>query len=228
MTDISTDGPGDEVGEVGPASDGEVDAPADAARADAGDHELPPVVAGLRRTRKVLWIAVGVAVPVALLIAVLATRVPTSMQTPPSPLVGKAAPPIESTTVDGKPAGLAELRGQWVVVNFFATWCVPCRQEHPDLVHFSEEHASTASGDATILGVVYSDDVQAVREFRDSNGGTWPMLTDPKGRIALDYGVSGVPESYLISPDGIVVAKLVGGVRADDLDQLLNRAKSGQ
>jgi cytochrome c biogenesis protein CcmG/thiol:disulfide interchange protein DsbE len=54
------------------------------------------------------------------------------------------------------------------------------------------------------------------------------MLTDPKGRIALDYGVSGVPESYLISPDGIVVAKLLGGVRADDLDQLLYRAKSGQ
>jgi cytochrome c biogenesis protein CcmG/thiol:disulfide interchange protein DsbE len=188
----------------------------------------PAVVPALRRTRKALWIAVAVAVPVTLLIGVLATRQPTATQAVKSPLVGKPAPPIESTTVDGAPAGLAELRGQWVVVNFFATWCVPCRQEHPDLVHFSQEHAETAAGDASVLAVVYSDNTQAVREFRDANGGTWPMLTDPKGRIALDYGVSGVPESYLISPDGIVVAKLLGGVRADDLDQLLYRAKSGQ
>ena len=54
------------------------------------------------------------------------------------------------------------------------------------------------------------------------------MLTDPKGRIALDYGVAGIPESFLVSPDGVVVAKLLGGVRAADLDELLYRAKTGQ
>jgi cytochrome c biogenesis protein CcmG/thiol:disulfide interchange protein DsbE len=224
MTDVP-DQPGDEPTGDAPAGD----APAgDAPHVEPPPHVEPAVVPALRRTRKALWIAVAVAVPMALLIGVLATRQPTATQSVRSPLVGKPAPPIESTTVDGKPAGLAELRGQWVVVNFFATWCVPCRQEHPDLVHFSEEHASTAAGDASVLAVVYSDNTQAVREFRDANGGTWPMLTDDKGRIALDYGVSGVPESYLISPDGIVVAKLLGGVRADDLDRLLDRAKTGQ
>jgi cytochrome c biogenesis protein CcmG/thiol:disulfide interchange protein DsbE len=204
MTDISADRPETE-------TDG--DAP-------------PPAVGPLRRTRKALWIAVAVAVPLALLIGVLATRQPAATRAVRSPLLGKPAPAIESTTVDGQQAGLTALKGKWVVVNFFATWCVPCRQEHPDLVSFSQAHA--ASGDATVLGVVYSDNTQAVREFRDDEGGTWPMLTDPKGRIALDYGVSGVPESYLISPDGVVAAKLLGGVKADDLDRLLNQAKAGR
>ena len=210
------------------ASRADVAGAADLSAGEVGDAEVsrPTVATGLRRTRRVLWIAVAVAVPVALLIGVLATRPPSATRSVRSPLVGKPAPAIESTTVDGQPGGLSGLRGKWVVVNFFATWCVPCRQEHPDLVRFSQQHE--AAGDAAVLGVVYSDNTQAVREFRDANGGAWPMLTDPKGRIALDYGVSGVPESFLVSPDGVVMAKLLGGVRADDLDQLLYRAKSGQ
>ncbi|MDQ3895714.1 MAG: TlpA family protein disulfide reductase [Actinomycetota bacterium] len=196
---------------------------AEEAEADIG---RPSVRTGLRRTRRVLWIAVAVAVPVALLVLALANGEPAATRAVKSPLVGRPAPAIEGTTVDGGEASLAALEGKWVVVNFFATWCVPCRQEHPDLVRFADAHQAT--GDAAVLAVVYSDNAQAVKEFRDSEGGTWPMLTDPKGRIALDYGVAGVPESFLVSPQGVVVAKLLGGVRAGDLDQLLYRAKTGQ
>ena len=108
-------------------------------------------------------------------------------------------------------------------MNFFATWCVPCRKEHPELVAFHQRHAT--AGDAAVIGVVYDDSVDAVRAFRAERGGSWPMVADPGGRIALELGVAGVPESFLISPDGIVVSKIVGGVRAAELESLLALAR---
>ncbi|HVF13660.1 MAG TPA: TlpA disulfide reductase family protein [Acidimicrobiales bacterium] len=202
----------------GHTDDGSTD---DGPEADLPDSDL---VTGIRKTRRALWIAVGVAVPLFLLVVLLATRPSAATREVRSPLLGKAAPAAESATIDGETVRLADLRGKWVVVNFFATWCVPCRIEHEELVRFHENHQSL--GDGSVLGVVFSDSAQAVRDFRSDEGGAWPMLTDPKGSIALNFGVSGVPESFLVDPDGIVRSRILGGVRAVDLDRLLAQARA--
>jgi cytochrome c biogenesis protein CcmG/thiol:disulfide interchange protein DsbE len=160
-----------------------------------------------------------------LLVAVLATRESAGTRAADSPLLGKPAPDVTGETIDGDKVGLAQFRGKWVLVNFFATWCIPCRQEHPDLIRFSNQHRQ--AGDLEVVGVVYDDSLAAVRDFRRKEGGDWPLLADPNGRIALDFGVSGVPESYLISPDGTVAAKVIGGVQAAALDDLLARVNAG-
>lgn len=171
------------------------------------------------------WVAVVVGIVLVALVAVLATRDPATTRLAQSPLVGEAAPPIDGTTIHGDAFTLTDLDGQWVLVNYFATWCVPCQREHPDLVEFDRRHE--AAGDARVVSVVFDDDPGAVRRFFAREGGDWPVVTDD-GRIALDYGVAGIPESYLIDPDGVVVAKITGGVRADGLEGLLADAKAAR
>jgi cytochrome c biogenesis protein CcmG/thiol:disulfide interchange protein DsbE len=175
----------------------------------------------LRRRRVAPWIAGAVAVVLVFVVVVAATSKPAKERIADSPLLGKAAPAIAGEIVTGPAATLAELRGKFVVVNFFATWCVPCRQEHPELVQFAMRHAEAA--DVAVMQVVYGDRASRVRSFIKKNGGDWPVVDDPKGSIALDWGTRGLPESYLVAPDGLVLAKITGGATAEGLERLLRR-----
>lgn len=176
------------------------------------------------RRRTALWSAAAVAVVAVLLITVLATREPAQSRIAESPLLGKPAPPVEGTTLDGTRLRLSDLRGKYVLVNFFATWCVPCQKEQPELVQFTADHR--AAGDATVLAVIFDDDVEAVREFMQTRGGTWPVIDDPRGKVALEFGVRGPPESFLIDPRGFVLTRIVGEVRAVGLERLLQEARA--
>ena len=175
------------------------------------------------RRHRTAWIAGVVLVVMLGFIVVLATGSSPDERPATSPLLGRQAPPIVAETLDGEAFDLSRLRGRFVVVNFFATWCVPCIREHPELVEFRQRHAAT--GDVSVVSVVYDDRPAKVREFFDENGGDWPVVLDPDGRVAVSYGVSGVPESYLLAPDGTVLSKILGGVTADELDELLDQAQ---
>ena len=110
-----------------------------------------------------------------------------------------------------------------MVVSFFAHWCEQCQDEGPQLVKFQFQHQQT--GDATMLSVVFSDSAADAKASQAQLGVTWPTLADSGGTIALDYGVRQLPTTFIIAPDGRVVASIVSPVTAAELNQLIAKAK---
>jgi cytochrome c biogenesis protein CcmG, thiol:disulfide interchange protein DsbE len=178
-----------------------------------------------RRRHSARWVAGAALVIGAALVAVLATRPPATATEVNSPLVGQHAPALAGTTLAGQPFALSSLSGRWVFVNFFASWCPPCQLEQADLVAFAYHHR--APGDVVVVGVVFDDAASSARGFLAQSGATWPALSDPGGSIALQYGVRGPPETFLVAPDGIVVAHFDGPVTLRFLDYWLARAVQG-
>lgn len=176
-----------------------------------------------RRRHTGRWIALAIGVVMIAFFVVLVGAEDANTRATATTLAGKPVPEVIGDTIDGDRYRISTERGKWVLVNFFATWCIPCREEHDDLIRFQE--AGNASGDATVVGIIFSDSPEDVREFREKEGGDWPMVIDPNGSMSVDFGVRGVPESFLVSPDGVVVSKVVGGVRYEALAELLRRAR---
>jgi len=171
--------------------------------------------------RPALWIAGAVALIVAGLMAVLATREPALNKVADSPILQHQAPDITGQTLEGTTVRLSELRGRTVVLNFFATWCIPCQREHPELLKFAQQHKTR--DDARVLQVIFDDTRAAARGFAADHPVPWPVIADPDGQVALDFGVRGPPESFIIAPDGTVLYKIVGQVDAAGLNRLVPR-----
>lgn len=165
----------------------------------------------------------GAAFAAVVLVAFIAVLATSTGETGlgPSPLISNAAPRISGPAVDGSTFDLDAERGRWVVVNFFATTCVPCIREHPELVAFDEAHSSI--GDASVVSIAFSDSSKNVREFFEENGGEWAVLAEETGRHAISYGVAAVPETFLVSPNGVITTKFTGGITQADLENEIAR-----
>lgn len=171
-------------------------------------------------SRLAFFAAVAVGAVLVVLIAILATSDGES-RFARSPLISKTAPLITGEAIDGTTFDLDAERGRWVVVNFFATTCVPCIEEHPELIAFDEQHSAT--GEASVVSIAFSDSATNVRDFFETNGGEWAVLAEDTGRHAISYGVAAVPETYLVAPSGIVTSKFIGGVTKVDLENEIAR-----
>jgi cytochrome c biogenesis protein CcmG/thiol:disulfide interchange protein DsbE len=124
------------------------------------------------------------------------------------PLLGDPAPEIDLPTIEGdRKVSLTGLRGRPVLINFWATWCIPCREEFPLMVAAYEEHADDG---LEILGIVHDDTVDGARAFAADMGATWPMLNDADDVAWEDYTGVGMPTSLFVDPDGIVRAFSIG------------------
>ena len=168
--------------------------------------------------RKVLIAALMVAVPIVTILAMNLGRDPHRVE---SPLVGKAAPSfVLREAGDDTTISLESFRGKPVVINFWATWCVPCFAEHEVLVR----SASSLGDSVQFLGVVYEDKEEAITEFLRQNGRAYPALMDDSARTAIAYGVYGVPETFFIRPDGTIAAKFEGALSQRTLAENLLKA----
>jgi cytochrome c biogenesis protein CcmG/thiol:disulfide interchange protein DsbE len=126
----------------------------------------------------------------------------------PSALIGQKAPMLAMPALEGSnlPALNADaIKGKLTLVNVFASWCVPCRQEHPILKSLAEQ------GQLNIVGINYKDRNDNALRFLGELGNPYKAIgVDPNGKAAIDWGVYGIPESYLVGPDGTILYKKVG------------------
>jgi cytochrome c biogenesis protein CcmG/thiol:disulfide interchange protein DsbE len=137
-----------------------------------------------------------------------------------SPLVGEVAPDFALKAVgSGETIDLARYRGKPVVLNFWATWCHPCWDEHPVLT----ENAQVMGDRVQFVGVVFQDDEKKIVDFLQQRGWAYPTLVDDRGKTAIAYGIGGVPETFFLDKHGRIVEKFVGPMTTESLQANLRK-----
>lgn len=166
---------------------------------------------------KRIWIYLLPLVLTGGLFALFASQIDKNPNLLPSALLNKAAPQFELGPIEGHPQpgfSTSDLMGQITLVNVFASWCVPCRDEHEFLVELATRK------DVKIFGINYNDQPENARSFLAELGNPYDAIgADKNRRVSLDWGVYGVPESYLVDQDGMIVYKHTGPINAQSFEK---------
>ncbi len=167
--------------------------------------------------RGVLFIGVLIAAALVVILFVGLGKDPAAIR---SPLIGKPAPSFAlreagtNNTID-----IAQYRGKPLVINFWATWCGPCWEEHPVLV----ANAKMLQPNVQFLGVVFQDKEEKILGFLQQRGTAYPTVVDDRGKTAIAYGVGGVPETYFLDANGVIRAKYAGPMNGDIIQANLQK-----
>jgi cytochrome c biogenesis protein CcmG/thiol:disulfide interchange protein DsbE len=163
------------------------------------------------------WIAaiVVAVIVLALLSYAIATQPTASLQ------VGSPVPDFQLAALDGNEMSLSAQQGKVVVLNFFASWCAPCREEAADLEQTWREHQGQG---VQFFGIAYKDADSKAQAFLDEFGITYPSTVEPGNRTARAYGLTGVPETFVIDQRGQLVRHFLGPVTKAQLSQEVDRA----
>ena len=151
-------------------------------------------------------------------VLVLATRESGTGTASRSPLIGQLVPAVVGVGFNEATFDVDDFSDRWVLINFFASWCVPCEREHPQLAEWSRRHQK----DGVVVSIPFGDTEEDARAFFAEHGGDWPVLIDSDAAWAVAFGVLRPPESFLVGPGGIVVAKWQGQITADEVDRVVS------
>ena len=175
------------------------------------DHEIVGQATG--STARKIGAVVGVIVLA--MVALLARGGADDSGDRANSVLGARVPEVVGLAVDGRDYNIDNLRGEWVLVNFFGTWCPPCVAEHPELVEL--EAWGEENDRLSLVSVAFNDNPADVQRFFDDFGGQWPVLDD--ANLSVAFEISNVPESFLIAPSGLVVQHFIGGIVAEDVQR---------
>jgi cytochrome c biogenesis protein CcmG/thiol:disulfide interchange protein DsbE len=171
-------------------------------------------------------VVVASLVPVVLLAALLGFGLGRDPKTAPkSQLIGTVAADFALRDLrTGRIVHLSDFRGHPVVLNFWASWCVDCIVEHPNLVNAWQRFGNEGT---VFLSVLYQDTGANAAKFLSQLPGDWPDLYDPGGRTALNYGVTGVPETVFVSPEGRIAQKQISVVSYSQIEDQVHAMSKG-
>ena len=170
------------------------------------------------RPRVAPFVALAAALVLAGLFIVLAGADGSRNASADTPLLDRPAPSARGEYADGTPFELSRRKGSWVVLNFFTSDCVPCRREHPELLRFVEQQAGLGTAGAELYTIAVGGEPHAVVDaFFAERDGDWPVIFDDDGRFSVAFGVSKVPETWIIDPAGVVRGRVISEVTAEFL-----------